>query len=234
MSEEGVKLDESWKLKLLPEFSSPYMLQLKAFLLAQKEAGKRVFPKGTEYFRALDLTPLNKVKVVILGQDPYHGYGQAHGLCFSVRPGVRTPPSLVNIYKELKSDLGIQPANHGFLESWAQQGVLLLNSVLTVEEARAASHQGQGWEKFTDAVIRVVNDECENVVFILWGAYAQKKAAFVDKTRHLVLKSPHPSPLSAHNGFFGCRHFSQANAFLASHGREPVEWALPEVAAEGS
>lgn len=234
MSDEGVKLEESWKLKLLPEFSSPYMLQLKAFLLAQKEAGKRVFPKGTEYFRALDLTPLNKVKVVILGQDPYHGYGQAHGLCFSVRPGVRTPPSLVNIYKELQSDLGIQPARHGFLESWAQQGVLLLNSVLTVEEARAASHQGQGWEKFTDAVIRVVNDECENVVFILWGSYAQKKAAFVDKTRHLVLKSPHPSPLSAHNGFFGCRHFSQANEFLVSHGREPVEWALPEVAAEGS
>lgn len=227
MTEESVKLEESWRQKLLPEFSSPYMAQLKAFLLEQKQAGKHIFPKGNEYFRALDLTPLGKVKVVILGQDPYHGYGQAHGLCFSVQPGVRTPPSLVNIYKELQSDLGIQPVRHGFLESWAQQGVLLLNSVLTVEEARAASHQGQGWEKFTDAVIRVVNDECEHVVFMLWGSYAQKKASFVDRNRHLVLKAPHPSPLSAHNGFFGSRHFSQANDYLVSHGRTPVEWALP-------
>lgn len=234
MTEESVKLEESWRQKLLPEFFSPYMAQLKAFLLEQKQAGKHIFPKGHEYFRALDLTPLGKVKVVILGQDPYHGYGQAHGLCFSVRPGVRTPPSLVNIYKELQSDLGIQPVRHGFLESWAQQGVLLLNSVLTVEEARAASHQGQGWEKFTDAVIRVVNDECEHVVFMLWGSYAQKKASFVDRDRHLVLKAPHPSPLSAHNGFFGSRHFSQANDYLVSHGRTPVEWALPADVADAS
>jgi len=186
-----------------------------------------IFPRGSEYFRALDLTPLDEVQVVILGQDPYHGNGQAHGLCFSVRPGVRIPPSLVNIYKELETDLGIPPARHGFLESWAKQGVLLLNSVLTVEESQAASHQGKGWEKFTDAVIRKVNDECDGVVFMLWGSYAQKKAAFVDTERHLVLKSVHPSPLSAHNGFLGCRHFSKANEYLAEQGREPIEWALP-------
>ena len=228
MTEAGVKLEESWKRSLSAEFASPYMAKLKDFLLAEKTAGKQIFPKGSDYFRALDLTPIDKVKVVILGQDPYHGAGQAHGLCFSVQPGVRTPPSLVNIYKELNADLGIAPVRHGFLESWAKQGVLLLNSVLTVEEARAASHQGQGWEKFTDAVIRTVNDECDGVVFLLWGAYAQKKAAFVDQTKHLVLKSPHPSPLSAHNGFFGNGHFSKANEFLVSRGREPIDWQLPE------
>jgi uracil-DNA glycosylase len=225
---EGVRLEESWKRALAPEFGNPYMSELRRFLTSEKEAGKRIFPKGGEYFRALDLTPLDRVKVVILGQDPYHGFGQAHGLCFSVQPGVRIPPSLVNIYKELQSDLGIPPARHGFLEHWARQGVLLLNSVLTVEEARAASHQGKGWERFTDAVIRAVNEQCDGVVFMLWGSYAQKKAAFVDRKRHLVLRAPHPSPLSAHNGFFGCRHFSQANEFLVSHGKEPVDWQLPE------
>ncbi|MFN7104538.1 MAG: uracil-DNA glycosylase [Pseudorhizobium sp.] len=225
---EGVKLEESWRQALAGEFDDPYMSQLRRFLMAEKSAGKRIFPKGAEYFRALDLTPLDEVKVVILGQDPYHGLGQAHGLCFSVQPGVRIPPSLVNIYKELQSDLGIAPARHGFLEHWARQGVLLLNSVLTVEEARAASHQGKGWERFTDAVIRTVNDECDGVVFLLWGSYAQKKAAFVDQTRHLVLKSPHPSPLSAHNGFFGSGHFSKTNAFLVSKGKEPVDWELPQ------
>lgn len=228
MVDAGVKLDDSWKQALSAEFASPYMQKLKEFLLAEKNAGKQIFPKGAEYFRALDLTPLQAVKVVILGQDPYHGAGQAHGLCFSVQPGVRTPPSLVNIYKELQSDLGIAPVQHGFLESWARQGVLLLNSVLTVEEARAASHQGQGWEKFTDAIIRTVNDECDGVVFLLWGAYAQKKAAFVDETKHLVLKSPHPSPLSAHNGFFGNHHFSKANEFLISRGKQPIDWQLPQ------
>ena len=167
------------------------------------------------------------IRISILGQDPYHGAGQAHGLCFSVQPGVRTPPSLVNIYKELESDLGIVPPRHGFLESWARQGVLLLNSVLTVEEARAASHQGKGWERFTDAVIRTVNDRCSSVVFMLWGAYAQKKAAFVDTSRHLVLKAPHPSPLSAHAGFLGCRHFSKANAYLQERGLQPIDWQLP-------
>lgn len=227
MAEAGIKLEESWKEALSPEFDSAYMQQLKSFLVEEKQHGKVIFPRGSEYFRALDLTPLDEVQVVILGQDPYHGAGQAHGLCFSVRPGVRTPPSLVNIYKELQTDLGIPPARHGFLESWAKQGVLLLNSVLTVEESQAASHQGKGWEKFTDAVIRKVNDECDGVVFMLWGSYAQKKAAFVDTSRHLVLKSVHPSPLSAHNGFFGCQHFSKANTYLAEHGREPIDWALP-------
>ena len=227
---DAIKLHDSWKTPLRPEFDGAYMQDLKAFLLAEKERGKRIFPMGAEYFRALDLTPLDQVRVVILGQDPYHGEGQAHGLCYSVRPGVHVPPSLVNIYKELKTDLGLAPPNHGFLEHWAKQGVLLLNSVLTVEMARAASHQGKGWERFTDAIIRTINDRPEPVVFMLWGSYAQKKAAFVDTTRHLVLKAPHPSPLSAHNGFFGCRHFSKANAFLEAKGMKPIDWALPPVA----
>jgi len=225
--ESNVKLEKSWKAVLVPEFSSPYMAELKAFLLQEKRNGKQIFPKGPEYFRALDLTPLDKVRVVILGQDPYHGEGQAHGLSFSVKPGLRLPPSLVNIYKELQSDLGIPPARHGFLESWARQGVLLLNSVLTVERAIAASHQGKGWERFTDAIIRAINEQEHPVVFILWGSYAQKKAAFVDRSRHLVIRSPHPSPLSAHNGFFGSKPFSKANDFLVANGREPIEWALP-------
>jgi uracil-DNA glycosylase len=207
------------------------MSDLKHFLLAEREAGQRIFPKGAEWFRALDLTPLDKVRVVILGQDPYHGEGQAHGLCFSVKPGVRPPPSLVNIYKEMQADLGIAPARHGHLEHWADQGVLLLNSVLTVRMGAAASHQGKGWEQFTDAVIRLVNERADPVVLMLLGSYAQKKAAFVDSSRHLVLKAPHPSPLSAHSGFFGCGHFSKANAFLESRGLPPIDWALPEAAA---
>jgi uracil-DNA glycosylase len=204
------------------------MASLKSFLLAERDAGKRIFPSGPNWFRALDLTPLNRVRVVILGQDPYHGPGQAHGLCFSVPPGVPPPPSLVNIYKELASDLGIKPARNGFLDHWANQGVLLLNSVLTVEMGRAASHRERGWERFTDAVIREVNAKTDPVVFMLWGSYARKKAAFVDGERHLVLTAPHPSPLSAHSGFFGCRHFSKANAFLQEHGMPPIDWALPE------
>lgn len=227
MAARDVKLEESWKAVLGSEFSKPYMQALKTFLSDEKAAGKAIFPAGSEYFRALDLTPIKNVRVVILGQDPYHGANQAHGLCFSVRPGVRVPPSLINIYKELKSDLGIEPPGHGFLEHWAKQGVLLLNSVLTVEESRAASHQGQGWETFTDQVIRAVNEDCEHVVFMLWGAYAQKKAAFVDQSRHLVLKAPHPSPLSAHNGFFGSRPFSKANAYLQANGYQPIDWKLP-------
>jgi len=206
------------------------MGDLKHFLLKERESGQLVFPRAGEWFRALDLTPLDKVRVVILGQDPYHGLDQAHGLCFSVKPGVRPPPSLVNIYKELQSDLGIVPARHGFLEHWANQGVLLLNSVLTVRQGAAASHQGKGWEQFTDAVIRLVNARPDPVVFMLWGSYAQKKAAFVDASKHLVLKAPHPSPLSAHSGFFGCRHFSKANEFLESHGQQPIDWALPAMA----
>ncbi len=228
---DSVKLHPSWLDPLKPEFDSPYMAALKAYLVAEKAAGKRIFPKGNEWFRALDLTALEDVRVVILGQDPYHGEGQAHGLCFSVQPGVRPPPSLVNMYKEMASDLGVQPARHGFLEHWAKQGVLLLNSVLTVQMGMAASHRDRGWEKFTDAVIRLVNAKPEPVVFMLWGSYAQKKAAFVDSVdrggRHLVLKAAHPSPLSAHSGFFGCRHFSKANAFLESHGQKPIDWALP-------
>jgi uracil-DNA glycosylase len=228
-----VKLHESWRTALSGEFDSPYMAALKSFLLAEKAAGKRIFPKGGEWFRALDLTPLDRVRVVILGQDPYHGPGQAHGLCFSVQPGVRTPPSLVNIYKELNSDLGLAPPRHGFLEHWAEQGVLLLNSVLTVEQGLAASHRGRGWETFTDAVIRRVAAKEAPVVFLLWGSYAQKKAGFVQTVeqggRHLVLKAAHPSPLSAHNGFLGCRHFSQANAFLEAQGQTPIDWSLPAV-----
>lgn len=226
---DSIALHESWKAPLLPEFEADYMGQLRSFLVTEKAAGKQIYPKGSEWFRAMDLTPLDKVRVVILGQDPYHGPGQAHGLCFSVKPGVPTPPSLVNIYKEMQSDLGIERPRHGFLEHWAQQGVLLLNSVLTVEMAKAASHQGKGWERFTDAVIRLVNAKEEPVVFLLWGAYAQKKAAFVDGSKHLVLKAAHPSPLSAHNGFLGCRHFSKCNAFLESKDLLPIDWALPEV-----
>lgn len=225
---DTIKLHESWRAPLLDQFASPYMQGLKQFIETEKAAGKRIFPKGNEYFRALDLTPLDQVKLVVLGQDPYHGEGQAHGLCFSVQPGVRTPPSLVNIYKELESDLGLPRVRHGFLEHWARQGVLLLNSVLTVEMGRAASHQGKGWETFTDAIVRLVAQKEEPVVFLLWGAYAQRKAGFVDSGRHLVLKAAHPSPLSAHNGFLGCRHFSQANDFLEAKGRGAIDWRLPE------
>ena len=225
---DAIALEPSWKIPLLPEFESAYMSALRAFLLAEKKAGKRVFPKGAEWFRALDLTPLDKVRVVILGQDPYHGEGQAHGLCFSVKPGVRPPPSLVNIYKEIESDLGIRPPAHGFLEHWARQGVLLLNSVLTVQQGQPASHQGKGWEQFTDAVVRLVNAQETPVVFMLWGNYAQRKAEFVDAQKHLALKAAHPSPFSAHNGYLGCRHFSKANAFLESKGLAPIDWALPQ------
>lgn len=224
---DAIKLEESWKAALAEEFASPYMGALRQFLVAEKAARKQIFPAGSLWFNALDLTPLDKVRVVILGQDPYHGDGQAHGLCFSVPKGVRPPPSLVNIFKEMESDLGVPPAGHGCLESWAAQGVLLLNSVLTVERAQAASHQGKGWERFTDAIIRKVNDQARPVIFILWGSYAQKKAAFVDTSRHLVLKSVHPSPLSAYNGFFGSKPFSQANAFLERHGQPPINWRLP-------
>ncbi|MEO1746731.1 MAG: uracil-DNA glycosylase [Pseudomonadota bacterium] len=221
-----VKLDDSWLSALQPEFDAPYMAALKEYLVSEKAAGKQIFPPGSEWFHALDATPLDRVKVVILGQDPYHGPGQAHGLCFSVRQGVRAPPSLINIYKELHDDLGIEPARHGNLDAWARQGVLLLNAVLTVEAHLAGSHQGKGWERFTDAVIRHVNERAEPTVFILWGSYAQKKAAFVDQSRHLVLKSVHPSPLAAHRGFFGSRPFSKTNEFLETKATEPIDWRL--------
>lgn len=209
------------------QFQQPYMLALKQFLREQKDQRKIIYPHSDHWFHALEVTPLDQVKVVILGQDPYHQPGQAHGLCFSVRPGVKIPPSLMNIYKELVTDVGFQSVSHGYLESWAKQGVLLLNSVLTVEQANAGSHQGKGWELFTDAVIQQVNDHCEHVVFLLWGSYAQKKGAKIDQSKHLVLKAPHPSPLSAHRGFLGCRHFSQTNNYLAEHGREVIQWQLP-------
>jgi uracil-DNA glycosylase len=223
-----IRLHDSWKLPLQPQFDAPYMTALKLLLTAEKVAGKTIYPKGSEWFAALDATPLDQVRVVILGQDPYHGEGQAHGLCFSVQHSVRPPPSLINIFKEMKTDLALTPPNHGNLSSWAQQGVLLLNSVLTVEAGKAASHQGKGWEKFTDEIIRLVNDQPHPIVFILWGSYAQKKAAFVNQTKHLVLKSVHPSPLSAHKGFFGSKPFSQANAFLNSNGRGEIDWRLPD------
>lgn len=228
MATQAIRLHPSWLDPLRAEFEQPYIDELRRFLLAERSRGRTIFPSAANWFRALDLCPLESVRVVILGQDPYHGPGQAHGLCFSVPPGVRPPPSLVNIYKELESDLGIRPSPHGFLEHWARQGVLLLNSVLTVEMGRAASHRDRGWERFTDSVVRLVNEKPDPVVFMLWGSYAQKKAGFVDTSRHLVLKAPHPSPLSAHSGFFGCRHFSKANAFLEERGLASIDWALPQ------
>lgn len=223
-----VQLESSWLQPLSAEFDKPYMRELRAFLLAEKRAGKTIFPPGAEFFNAFEHTPLDKVKVVILGQDPYHGSGQAHGLCFSVRPGVAIPPSLKNIYKEIHEELGVPIPNHGHLTAWADRGVLLLNSVLSVESAQAASHQGKGWEIFTDRVIQVVNEQRESVVFMLWGSYAQRKGAIIDASRHCVLKAPHPSPLSAHRGFFGCGHFQAANDYLRSRGIEPVDWRLPD------
>ncbi len=221
-------LPQDWRAALKGALATKDTLVLQGFLDAELAAGKTIYPPQDTWFRALELTPLDQVRVVILGQDPYHGPGQAHGLCFSVPPGVRPPPSLANIYKELESDLAIPRPHHGFLEHWARQGVLLLNSVLTVEMAKAASHSKKGWEQFTDAIVAAVNDKTEPVVFMLWGAYAHKKAANVDASRHLVLKAAHPSPLSAHNGFLGTKHFSQCNDFLVSNGHPPIDWILPD------
>lgn len=223
----SVQLEPSWLAHLGAEFEQSYMTELRAFLAAEKRAGKNIFPPGAEIFNAFAHTPLDRVKVVILGQDPYHGDGQAHGLCFSVRPGVPVPPSLQNIFKEIHSELGVPVPAHGHLDSWADQGVLLLNSVLSVERGRAASHRGKGWEQFTDRVIALINREREGVVFMLWGSYAQNKGAIIDRSRHCVLAAPHPSPLSAHRGFFGCGHFARANAYLAARGETPIDWSLP-------
>lgn len=228
-SQAQIDLEVSWKKRLIGEFDKDYMSHLKGFLREEYEQKKTIYPKKSEYFSAFKYTPFDKVKVVILGQDPYHGPNQAHGLCFSVLPEVKTPPSLVNIYKELKSDLNIDKKDHGYLLSWAEQGVLLLNSVLTVEMGKAASHRKKGWEAFTDKVIEVLNEREEPMVFLLWGSYAQKKAAFVDRKKHLVLEAPHPSPLSAHRGFLGCKHFSKANKFLIKNGQSPVDWELPSL-----
>jgi uracil-DNA glycosylase len=216
-----------WNPVLRAELAKPYWEPLQKFV-ADERTQHTVYPPSDEVFSALYLTPFADVKVLILGQDPYHGPRQAHGLCFSVRPGIERPPSLVNIFKELRDDLGLQPPNHGCLEGWAQQGVLLLNAVLTVRANNANSHQGKGWEQFTDEIIRTVNDKPETVVFILWGAYARKKRALIDTARHVVIESAHPSPLSANNGFFGSRPFSRANSALIEAGRDPVDWWLPD------
>ena len=226
MSRE-VQLEASWLAHLAPEFEQPYMIELRAFLLAEKKLGKDIFPPGDKIFNAFNHTPLDQVRVVILGQDPYHGPGQAHGLCFSVGLDVKVPPSLQNIFKEIHAELGLPIPAHGHLTNWADQGVLLLNSVLSVEAGRAGSHQGKGWEIFTDRVVDIINRECESVVFMLWGSYAQRKGAIIDRHRHCVLTAPHPSPLSAHRGFFGCGHFKSANDYLASQGRAPIDWRLP-------
>ena len=222
-----LKIEASWRRALGDEFSAEYMQALRAFLKSEIDSGKTIYPKSNEWFAAFDHTPFDKVKVVILGQDPYHGPGQAHGLCFSVRPGVRPPPSLLNIFKELKTDLGIAPPVHGYLMNWADQGVLLLNAVLTVREGQAASHQKKGWERFTDKVVHALNDKRESLVFLLWGAYAQKKGAFIDRKKHFVLESAHPSPLSASRGFLGSRPFSQINRFLNSKGLAGIDWGIP-------
>jgi uracil-DNA glycosylase len=227
VSAERIQLDPSWKARIGDYLQRDDMQALSAFLRQRKAAGARVYPPGPQIFAALDATPFDRVKVVILGQDPYHGFGQAHGLCFSVQPGTAVPPSLDNIYKELQRDLGIPRPAHGCLQHWAEQGVLLLNAVLTVEDGRAGAHAGKGWEGFTDHVVDVLNREREHLVFMLWGSYAQKKGAVIDPRRHRVLKAPHPSPLSAHRGFIGCGHFSAANEYLARTGQAPIDWSLP-------
>ena len=219
-----IKLEPSWKSRLEREFAADYMQRLGQFLRAEKAAGKKIYPQGCEIFRAFSLTPFQRVKVVLLGQDPYHGPGQAHGLSFSVRPGITKPPSLQNIFKELQSDLGILPPPNGNLENWAKAGVLLLNSCLTVVDGHAASHAGKGWERFTDAVIDQLNQNKRHIVFILWGRKAQEKCAKIDQGRHFVIASAHPSPLAAHNGFFGSTPFSKTNAYLSQHGIAPINW----------
>lgn len=223
-----IKLDSSWKQQLQSEFETERMKKLKDFLVQEYKAGKTIYPQAEECFAAMSLTPFDKVKVVIVGQDPYHGPGQAHGLCFSVREGVRFPPSLKNIFKELQSDLGVQIPQSGSLEKWAERGVLLLNAVLTVEDGKAAAHQGKGWEEFTDKIIHLLNEKKEHLVFILWGSYAQKKAAFVDRKKHYVIEAVHPSPLSAHRGFFGTKPFSKTNAYLRSQGMGEINWDLTQ------
>ena len=220
-----VRIDSSWKEALKEEFDKPYFIELARRLHSEKASGITVYPPGSMIFKAFDLCPLDKVKVVILGQDPYHGPGQAMGLSFSVPDGVRTPPSLVNIFKEIESDLGIRMSGRPNLESWAAQGVLLLNAVLTVRAGEAASHGGLGWTSFTDAVIKTISDRCEGVVFLLWGNYARSKAPLIDSGRHHILEAAHPSPL-ARGAFFGCRHFSKTNTLLVSEGKEPIDWQL--------
>jgi len=219
-------ISNDWAEKISVEYKKPYYRELFNFI--REEYSKVVvYPPSEDIFNAMHLTPLSKVKCVILGQDPYHGPGQAHGLCFSVKPDVKIPPSLENIYKELHDDIGFSIPNHGYLAEWAKQGVLLLNTVLTVQAHRAFSHRGKGWEQFTDAIIRTVNEEDRPIVFLLWGKPAQEKKALLNNPKHLILEAPHPSPLSAYRGFFGCRHFSKANDFLMQNGETPIDWTLP-------
>ena len=220
-----VRIEQSWKVALAPEFEKPYFGSLVSFLRQEKAAGATIFPPGSQIFRAFDLTPMDKVKVVILGQDPYHGPGQAHGLSFSVPLGVPAPPSLKNIFKEIETDLVVQMSGCPNLEKWAEQGVLLLNAVLTVRSGEAASHSKIGWQEFTDAVIKCISDKCEGVVFMLWGNFARTKSVLIDASRHYVLEAAHPSPL-ARGAFFGCRHFSKANDYLKASGRSPITWTL--------
>lgn len=222
-----IKLEPSWRAKLGDYLLTPPMQALAEFLRQEKAKGKRIYPPGNRIFAALDSTPFDQVKVVILGQDPYHGPGQAHGLSFSVPPGVDIPPSLLNIFKEIERDLGLARPTHGCLESWAKQGVLLLNAVLTVEAGQAGSHQARGWEGFTDHVVETLGREKDGLVFMLWGSYAQAKGRIIDDRRHCVLRAPHPSPLSAHRGFIGCGHFSAANRWLAARRMAPIDWRLP-------
>ncbi|HVQ33216.1 MAG TPA: uracil-DNA glycosylase [Lysobacter sp.] len=223
---DRVRLEPGWKARIGDYLQREDMQALSSFL-RERAQKTRVFPPLPQVFAALDATPFDQVKVVILGQDPYHGLGQAHGLCFSVQHGTAVPPSLVNVYKELQRDLGIPPPSHGCLTHWAEQGVLLLNAVLTVEEGKAGAHQGKGWEGFTDHVVEVLDREREHLVFLLWGAYAQAKGKMIDTSKHRVLKAPHPSPLSAHRGFIGCGHFSKTNDYLVRHGMTPIDWTLP-------
>jgi uracil-DNA glycosylase len=233
MSGGHIQLEPSWKARIGACLERPQMRALAEFLRAEKRSGKVIYPPGPEIFAAFAHTPFDAVRVVILGQDPYHGPDQAHGLCFSVRPGVRTPPSLQNIFKEIAREPGLPSPDHGCLTPWAERGVLLLNSVLTVEQGRAASHQGKGWEGFTDAAIDALNREREGIVFLLWGSYAQRKGQLIDRRRHCVLSAVHPSPLSAHRGFIGCGHFAAANRYLESRGLAPIDWSLPPRAALG-
>lgn len=230
MSQHDIRLEPGWKARVGDWFAREDMQQLSSFLRQRKSSRATIYPPGRQIFAAFDATPFDAVKVVVLGQDPYHGAGQAHGLCFSVLPGVPVPPSLLNMYKELERDIGFVRPGHGCLLPWAARGVLLLNSVLTVEAGQPGSHQGKGWEGFTDHVVEVLNRERENLVFLLWGSYAQAKGKVIDQQRHRVLKAPHPSPLSAHRGFIGCGHFSAANQFLARVGQQPVDWSLPPLA----
>jgi uracil-DNA glycosylase len=226
MDQDRIKIEPTWKKALFNEFEKPYMQGLRTFLSQEIKQKKQIYPTPAEYFAAFNHTPIDKVKVVIIGQDPYHGEGQAHGLCFSVRPGVDVPPSLQNIFKELITDVGFKKPGHGCLTEWADQGVLLLNATLTVQASQAGSHQKKGWEEFTDAAIRYLNEEREHIVFMLWGSYAQKKGEIIDRKKHLVLTAPHPSPLSAHRGFLGCQHFSKANTYLVKQGLKPIDWQL--------